>query len=197
MANSSLWDALNIPLDSTGDPKVWKETIWSLFNIIEERASTIRQQSEQIQRLRDEVNRLKSEQGKPSVKPHNRNQNQDISSEEERKRNDKPKGGKGSKNDKIKIDRTEVCDVDKGKLPPDAVFKGYETVVVQDLKVETDHIAFQKEIYYSPSEHKTYRGKLPPSYQGGFGPTVKTLALVMKNVCNMSEPKILELFSNF
>jgi hypothetical protein len=196
MANSSLWDALNIPLDSTGDPKVLKETIRSLFNIIEDQAATTRQQAEQIQRLRDEVSRLKGEQGKPDVKPRNRNQN--ISSEEERKQN--KRGGrhnKSTKNDKIKINRTEVCPVDKDALPPDAVFKGYDTVIVQDLKVQTDHIAFQKELYYSTSEHKTYRGTLPPGYEGSFGPTIKTLALVMKNVCNMSSPKILEFFGNF
>jgi hypothetical protein len=173
------------------------ETIRSLFNITEDQAATIRQQSEQIQQLRDEVNRLKGEQGKPDVKARNRNQDQNISSEEERKQHQKPKGNKGSKNDKIKIDRTEVCDVDKSKLPKDAVFKGYEEVIVQDLKIETDHIAFQKAVYYSASEHRTYRGKLPLGYKGGFGPTIKTLALVMKNVCNMSESKILEFFANF
>jgi len=197
MANSSLWDALNIPLDSTGDPKVLKETVRALFNIIEEQAETIRQLQATNQQLRDEINHLKGEQGKPDVTPPNRNPDQDTSSEEERKRNQKPKGGKGSKNDKIKVDRTEVCDVDKSKLPKDAVFKGYETVIVQDLKIETDHVAFQKAVYCSASEHKTYRGELPLGYQGGFGPTVKTLALVMKNVSNMSEPKILEFFSSF
>jgi hypothetical protein len=196
MKNDSLWEALKLPLDSIEDPKV-KETIQALFNLIEQQAETIRSQAHEIQRLRNENNRLKGEQGKPDVKPRNRNQDQNISSEEERRQPQKPKGNKDSKNDKIKIDRTEVCDVDKSTLPKDAVFKGYETVVVQDLKVETDHIAFQKAIYYSASEHKTYRGNLPPSYHGGFGPTVKTLALVMKNVCNMSEPKILEFFGNF
>lgn len=192
---SSLLEQLNISLESIQDEKI-KETIHGLFNLIEEQAANIRQQQEEIQRLRDENNRLKGEQGKPPIKPSKKNDNQDISSEKERKQ-DHHKGQKGAKKDEIKIDRAQVCEVDKKKLPPDAEFKGYDTVVVQDLKIETDHISFMKEIYYSPSENKTYRGNLPPGYQGGFGPTVKALALVMKNVCNTSEPKILEFFGNF
>ncbi|MBI4217928.1 MAG: transposase [Elusimicrobia bacterium] len=188
-------EQLNISLDSIQDEKI-KETIHGLFNLIEDQAATIRQQQEEIQRLRDENNRLKGEQGKPPIKPGTKKNNQDISSEKERKQNNH-QGQKGSKKDAIEIDRTQICEVDKEKLPPDAEFKGYDIVVVQDLKIGTDHVAFAKEIYYSPSENKTYRGSLPAGYQGGFGPTVKALALVMKNVCNTSEPKILEFFGNF
>ena len=200
MKTESILEQLSIHLDSIQDENI-KATIQSLFNIIEDQAATISQQQKEIQRLRDEISRLKGEQGKPKIKPNNSNepnkddQNQDISSENERKkkrRNHK----RDSRNNTINIDRTEVCEVDKTQLPEDAVFKGYETVVVQDLKITTDNIEFQKEIYYSASQHKTYRGPLPDGYEGNFGPTVKSLALIMKNVCNMSEPKILEFFRN-
>ena len=36
---------------------------------------------------------------------------------------------------RIRIDREEKLEVDKSVLPPDAEFKGYEEVVVQDLEV--------------------------------------------------------------
>ena len=107
-----------------------------------------------------------------------------------------PQGKGGSIKEPIKIDRTHICEVDKAKLPDDAEFKGYETATVQDLKIETDNIEFHKEIYYSPSERKTYRGELPLGYEGGFGPTVKALSLIMKNICNVSEPKIGEILHN-
>ncbi len=188
----SLLEQLNINLDSIQDQKI-KETIQALFNLIEAQASTIRKLQEEIQQLRDENNRLKGEQGKPKIKPDNKTKDQDISSEKERKE-DTPTNGRSSIKDKITINRTQICKVDKAQLPDDAVFKGYETVTVQDLKIGTDNIKFQKEIYYSQEEHKTYRGKLPPEYEGGFGPTVKAFALIMKNICNVSEPKIGELF---
>jgi len=49
-----------------------------------------------------------------------------------------------------------VCEVDKDILPDDAVFKGYQDVVVQEIKIITDNIEYRKEIYYSPSQNKTY-----------------------------------------
>jgi hypothetical protein len=46
-------------------------------------------------------------------------------------------------------------------LPPDAKFKGYETRVVQDLKIITDNVEFRVAVYYSKSLKKTFLGKLP------------------------------------
>lgn len=193
----SLWEQLNINLDTIQDEKI-KETIQALFNLIENQAACIRNLQEENQRLRDENNRLKGEQGKPKIKSGKNKddtKSRDISSEKERKENASPGKG-GSLKEPIKIDRTHICEVDKAKLPDDAEFKGYETATVQDLKIETDNIEFHKEIYYSPSEHKTYRGELPLGYEGGFGPTVKALSLIMKNICNVSEPKIGEILHN-
>ena len=81
-------------------------------------------------------------------------------------------------------------------LPPDAVFKGYAESIVQDLLIKTDNVLFRKEVYYSPSGGKTYTAEVPAGYEGEYGPHIKTTALILKNVCNMSEPKILELFHN-
>ena len=193
----SLLEQLDINLDTLQDEKI-KETIHALFNLIENQAANIRNLQEEIQRLRDENNRLKGEQGKPKIKSgknKSNTKNRDYSSEKERNKETFP--GKGdSIKEQIKIDRTQICKVDRTKLPADAEFKGYETATVQDLKIETDNIEFRKEIFYSPSEHKTYRGELPLGYEGGFGPTVKAFSLIMKNICNVSEPKIGEILHN-
>ncbi len=197
----SLLKQLDLNLDSIEDAKI-KKTIQVLFNLIEAQAARIHQQQEEIQRLRDENNRLKGEQVKPSIKPNNKNDDdkdehsQDISSEKERK-GKKRKSKRGTRNNIIEINRTEVCEVDKAQLPEDAQFKGYETVISQDLKIETDNVEFKIEIYYSPSDSKPYRGQLPSGYEGNFGPTLKALTLIMKNVCNMSEPKIQEFLQTF
>ena len=42
-----------------------------LLNIIEEQATTIKELREDNQQLKDGLNRLKGEQGKPSIKPNN------------------------------------------------------------------------------------------------------------------------------
>jgi len=196
---------LNIDLSKIADENI-RTAFSMLFNLVEEVASRNEKLLIENQNLRDENNILKGEQSKPNIKPNNKNgKGKNISSEQERKDNTKDtenvdgvnKRNRESKKDKIKIDRIEICNVDKKSLPKDAQFKGYEKVVIQDLKIQTDNIEFQKEIYYSPSEGKTYSGKLPEGYEGEFGPNVKAMTIIMKYVCNMSEPKILEFFKNF
>jgi hypothetical protein len=191
-----LLEGFKIEVDGIKDNKV-KEGILLLFNLVEDLTSTVRSLQEENQKLRDEISRLKGEQGKPLIRPDKKEEKKNISSEKERKsEDDKLKKGRGSKLDKIKIARSEVCRVELNTLPEDAKFKGYETVIVQDLKIETDNIEYKKEVYYSSSEKKTYIGKLPSGYEGEFGPGIKALVIVMKHICNISEPSMLEFFKN-
>lgn len=185
-----LLQKIDINLDHV-DEKL-KETILTLVNIIEELAKENSELRQDNQRLRDENNRLKGEQGKPYIKAKRKN----ISSEKERKKHKKTVHKKRPKNPRIKINHTEICELDKSQLPTDAEFKGYQSVIVQGLKIETDNVKFKKEIYYSASEKKTYMAELPPGYQGGYSPEIKALAIIFKNVCNMSESKILDFFTN-
>ena len=175
-----------------------KEALVQLFNLVEELSSTIRELQEENQKLRDEINRLKGEQGKPNIKASIRKENNDFSSEKERKSEiDRKRGKREPKLNKIAITKTVKCEVAAEVLPADAEFKGYESVIVQDLKIEAENIEFQRDIYYSASCKKTFTGKVPLGYEGGYGPSVKSLAIIMKYACNVSENKILEFFNNF
>ena len=98
--------------------------------------------------------------------------------------------------DRISIDREEVRKLDRATLPADAEFKGYEDVVVQDLVFRTDNVKFRKEKYYSPTTGKTYLAPLPEGYGGEFGPGLKSLCILFSYLCNMTEPKIADLFDN-
>ncbi|KAF5416038.1 MAG: hypothetical protein C5S48_04120 [Candidatus Methanogaster sp.] len=90
-----------------------------------------------------------------------------------------------------------MCEVDKDILPDDAEFKGYQSVVVQEIIIKTDNVEYKKEIYYSPSQNKTYMRKTPSEIGGEFGPGVKSTVLTPKHVANVSEPKIHEFLGNF
>ena len=68
----------------------------------------------------------------------------------------------------------------------------YEDNVVQDIIIESDNVLFKKEVYYSPSQRKTFMAKVPDGYEGGFGPGIKTEIINMKYINNMSEPKKVE-----
>lgn len=169
------------------------QAIVMLLNLVEELKLENQKLREQKQRLRDENNRLKGEQGKPNIKPNRKKKSgsssTDYSSEKERHR--RRKRCKQSKKEKVKIDREQVLTVDTETLPEDAKFKGYEDVVVQDLKIETDNILFRKEKYHSSSQHKVYIADLPVGYEGQFGPGIKSWVVVMYFAMNVTEPKII------
>ncbi len=67
-----------------------RELVVRLLNLIETLAADLRATQGENQRLRDEINRLKGEQGKPSVKPGTKPTAMDHSSEPER-RQSKPR----------------------------------------------------------------------------------------------------------
>jgi len=170
-----------------------RDCILMLFNLVE----TLKQENlklkKEVQQLRDEINRLKGEQGKPKIKPNKKGTNQ-YSSEKERKRaKDRTKT---TKIDRIKTHESKICMVDQSLLPEDAQFKGYDRVVIQDIKFEAHNILFLKEKYYSPSLGKTYLAPSPPGYEGEFGPGLKTLALKLYFDSNMTQPKILDLLQD-
>jgi Transposase IS66 family len=173
---------------STIEDEGLRQAFVSLMNAVENLSAKVADLSAENQRLRDEINRLKGEQGKPKSragKPR-----ADLSSQKER-----PESGehhKSSKQGQIKIDRERLLQVDRSQLPEDAVFKGYQEVVVQDITFHTDNILFRKEKYYSPSQKRTYLAPFPAGYHGQFGPGVRAWALVLYFSGRMSEPKILE-----
>jgi hypothetical protein len=187
----------NLDLNNIQDIDGARRAIQELLNLIEEVVGENRRLGEENQSLRDEINRLKGEQGRPKVKANKKpeERSEDYSSESER-RNKPRQRKKKTKRAQVKIDREQVLAVDRAQLPPDAEFKGYEEVVVQDIEIKTDNVLFRKEKYYSPSKRKTYLAELPSGYEGQFGPGIKALAVVFYYGVNTSEPKIREFFEN-
>lgn len=170
-----------------------RQAIVLLLNLVEELKQDNIAYRAEVQRLRDEINRLKGEQGKPDIKP-NKKQPIDHSSEKERRQAKPPrKRRKRKKAAEVKIDREEIVKIDPSQLPADAEFKGYETVTVQDLRIATDNIRFHKEKYYSASRQQTYIAAQPKGYEGQFGPTIRALVISLYYAGGMSEPKIIEL----
>lgn len=189
-------ELLQINPDEIPDKQI-ANTIRLLLQIIEELSEENEKLKAEVQKLRDEINQLKGEQGKPKIAGSKKRENKDISSEDERKYlcgNDNPPKEKKSKAKipKIKIDCTEVCKVDPNILPEDSEFKGYQSVIVQEISIKTKNTEYKKEVYYSPSQHKTYIAKLPLGVEGEFGPELKSLIYTLKHAANMSESKIHE-----
>jgi regulator of replication initiation timing len=66
------------------EDKKTKEILSVLYNLVEDVLSDNTRLRKENQALKDEINKLKGEQGKPDIKPNNKNDG-DISSEQERK----------------------------------------------------------------------------------------------------------------
>ena len=118
------------------------------------------------------------------------------SSEAERK-STKRKRKRKKKRDYIKIDQTIDCAVNKSELPEDAVSKGFNTSIVQELEIKTNNIAFRREVFYSPSQNKTFIAPLPPGYSGGFGPGVRSLSLSLYHDSKMTQKNLKRFFNTF
>ena len=181
----------DLDLSSIADERA-RELVQRLLNVLEGVMADLRAAQAENQRLRDEINRLKGEQGAPAIKPNTPHAPPKHHSSEQERRQPKI-WSKDRKTDRIAIDREQVVQADPTQLPLDAMFKGYEDVVVQDVLFRTDNILFHKEKWYSPSQHQSYLAPLPQGYTGQFGPGIKSLALTLYFGGQMSEPKGAEL----
>jgi len=156
-----------------------------LFTIVEQQNEKIENLSSENQMLRDENNLLKGEQTKPNIRGSKKND--DISAESERNQRKPQKNRKSNTRiDKIEIHQTETCKVDKSTLPEDAVFKGYRSVVIRDIIMKYLNTKYKTELFYSLSEGKTYRGKLPDSVKGEFGAGLISHVINLYHVANTS-----------
>jgi hypothetical protein len=195
---------LTAELDTITDPKA-VTIIKVLVNLVEMLAEENARLKETVQQLKDEINRLKGEQGKPNIRGQsnggdgNNAGSSNHSSEEDRKKRGKGNNkntGKGKKN--ININRRITVPLDKAQLPNDIQFKGFETRIIQDLKIITDNIEFKLEVYYSPSLKKTYIAPMPSEYQGGeFGPGLKALVITLYRDSGMTELAIERFLKTF
>jgi len=181
----------DLDLSSIADERA-RQLVQQLLNVLEAVMAALRAAQAENQRVRDELNRLKGEQGAPALKANTpQPPPKDHASEQERRQ---PKTwSQDRKTDRIALDREQVVQVEPTYLPPDAVCKGSEDVVVQDVSFRTDNVVFHKEQFSSPSQPQTSLASLPQGYRGQCGPGLKSLALVCYFGAQMSEPKVAEL----
>jgi len=185
-------------IERESDPKNLRLHLSRVLGILETYHEQHDRDKEENQALRNELNRLKGEQGKPEIRP-NKDNSRDISSEKERQTNPpKERKGRRARNHKVPITRPQQkCYFPSEDLPPDAVFKGFRRVIIQDIKIVLDNVELLLEVFHSPSTKKTYLAARPPGCEGEYGPGVRTFILTTKHMGNMSESCIHDMLTSY
>jgi hypothetical protein len=148
----------------------------------------VQKQADTIHSLKDEIQRLKGEQPTPKFPPKRSPKNLSSSKEHQLKK----ARHKAKKQANLILNRTEILTFPKEQLPPDAIFKGYEQTIIQEVVFLTEAVCYKRKKYYSPSLKFCYTAPLPQGYEGQFGPGVRAWVLDLYYGCGMSEPKIYE-----
>jgi Transposase IS66 family len=163
-----------------------------LAAIIEAQAAVIRGLQELVQQLRDEVARLKGEQGRPQVRPQAR---QDRSSERERPKEAAPSTSPPPAPAPLVpvVQREEIVRLDRASLPSTAEHAGYEDYTVQEVVLQAEVVCYRREAFRDPTTGARWVAPLPTGITDHFGPQVKAFALDLYAVGGMSEPAILTL----
>ena len=170
---------LKLPLKKLG------EAIKTLLNKIDEQENKITELSSENQKLKDEINHLKGEKGKPVIA-----KNKGDKKEVKDKKDEGGQSGRGkNKNVKeIEIHKTEEKNVDKKDLPKDAQYKGTRDVVIQDINFNLNNTRFIIHKYYSPLLGKVFEGELPPEYKNSiFGPGIWSFVIQFHYEARMTQ----------
>jgi regulator of replication initiation timing len=157
------------------DKESAKSLIITLLNVVEQLLQENRQLRVEVQQLRDENARSKGEKGKPKIVLNVPPREPQLPPAERSK-----KWSKDSKKPKIKIDRVVSLMINPETLSPDAVFKGYSSIVIQNIRLQTDNVEYRRENYYSKSLNKNYYAELPKDVQSTqFSSDLKALIAVL------------------
>ena len=142
---------------------------------------------EENKHLKDEINRLKGEKGRPQFAPKpkllGREEGEVLGTKKDKRGNHKTGTNKG----RLQIDQTiELKDVPV-ELPSDARIKFWEERIVQDVELKHHTVKYRIAVWYSASEGKTYRSLFPLDGFGSFGPQIRGLLHLLHYECNVTQ----------
>ena len=155
---------------------------------IDQLEDQVRLQQERIHQLEDEIARLKGLKTRPRIAPSVLETPPRPPRDPEAKR---PGSAKRSKTVELTI--TEETVVPLPHRPVDAVFKGYEDFVVQDLTIEPRVILYRRERWMT-ADGQSLVAPLPPEVISGghFGPKLISFILHQYHHQHVTQPLLLE-----
>lgn len=180
----------HINLENISDLEI-RSAIVVLLNSFEASLKAISELKKENQELKNTIAILKGEQGKPDIKA--KNTNIDISSQQNRDKKKRKKSNRRKKiaEHKINIDQVVICQLNKDELPTDAINKGYETTISQNIILKSDNTEYRREKYYSPSLNTTFIASLPNTYNGYIDSNLKTFCHIFHHSWDVTRSKLI------
>ena len=173
-------------------PKIPKDEntliISQLLEVTEQQSVIIQLQGEEIQKLKDEIARLKGQKPKPKIRP---------SKLEKDPKGQKKKDSSGKRPGSNKRSKTSDLIIHKditvppASIPTNSIFKGYQPYTVQGIKIKPYNIRYLLERWLTPDGNYIV-GQLPPEVQGHFSPELKRFILYQYHHCHVTQPLLLE-----
>ena len=118
--------------------------------------------------LRDEIRRLKGLPPRPKFKPKPSGMEKSTQPEPAKGRK-RVMRRRGPVKPKLEVTREVRL---KAKAPAGSRFKGYEDILVQDLRLDVEVVRYRREIWQTAAGERVVAG-LPAGVMGGFGPEVR------------------------
>lgn len=138
----------------------------SLQDTQDEHAGVVALKDAEIAALKDEIARLKGLPPRPKFKAKPSGMEQATSKAKSKKGR---KRGRGSVRDKLAVTSEVKL---KANVPAGARFRGYEDVLVQDLKISVEVVRYRRERWETAAGERIV-APLPPGILGGFGPELR------------------------
>ena len=120
----------------------------------------------EVRELKDEIARLKGLPPRPKFQGRPSGMEQATSKPLGKKGR---KRGRGSKVDKLTVTSQVRL---KAQVPPGSRFRGYEDVLVQDLRISVEVVCYRRERWETPDGRRIVAA-LPAGIMGGFGPELR------------------------
>ena len=131
--------------------------------------------------LREEIARLKGHKGRPKIKPSG----MERASPEPATRAKTKRSQRGMAAKRV-VHEERVLAI---AAPPGSRFKGYEDIVVQDLRLEARVIRYRRQRWLTP-DGRTLVAPLPAGVEGHFGPELKRFVLLQHHQGQVTAERI-------
>jgi hypothetical protein len=140
-----------------------------------------------ISEQREEIARLKSLKGRPTIRPSGMDKATEASKPGQREK----WRGRGKVTPRVSIDEQVL----KVAVPPGSRFKGHEPFLVQDLVLSVLATCYQRERWVTPNG-QTILAPLPDGIDGHFGPELRRFVLMQYHQGQSTLPRLLALLSS-